>query len=184
MDTTASPTVVAAFAAVIASDATRPLVTFYDDATGERTELSGATLGNWVAKTANMLVDDLDAGPGQWASVLLPPHWQTAAVLLGCWTAGLAVTTRPEPADVSFVDAVTAAAGRPTAEGYVLGLHPFGLPLPSVPAGYVDYNAEVRAHGDHFRARVPVRPETPATPERTQAVLCSAAVERASALRI
>lgn len=173
-----------ALLAAASPDPARPLVTFYDDATGERTELSGATLGNWVAKTANMLVDDLDAGPGQWASVLLPPHWQTAAVLLGCWTAGLAVTTRPEPADVCFVDAATAAAGRPTGDGYVLGLHPFGLPLPSVPAGYVDYNAEVRAHGDHFRARVPVRPETPATPERTQAGLCSAAAERAVALGI
>ena len=34
---------------------TQPLVTFYDDATGERTELSGITVGNWVAKTGNLL---------------------------------------------------------------------------------------------------------------------------------
>ena len=45
------------FADAIATDPTRPLLTFYDDATGERTELSGATLANWVAKTANLLVD-------------------------------------------------------------------------------------------------------------------------------
>ena len=62
------------FQTLVAPDPTRPLLTFYDDATGERTELSGATLGNWVAKTANTLVDDLDLEPGQWAAVGLPPH--------------------------------------------------------------------------------------------------------------
>src|SRR5215813_5255739 len=102
------PTVVHAFAATVAQRPDQPLITFYDDATGERTELSGATLRNWVAKTANMLVDDLDLRPGQWAAVGLPPHWQTAAVLLGCWTIGLAVTTSPDPAEAAFV-----AAGRP-----------------------------------------------------------------------
>ena len=51
---------------------------------------------NWVAKTANMIVDDCGLGAGNRAAVGLPPHWQTAAVLLGCWTAGLAVD-RPAP---------------------------------------------------------------------------------------
>ena len=39
----------------------RPLVTFYDDATGERVELSVATYANWVAKTAGLAQDELDA---------------------------------------------------------------------------------------------------------------------------
>src|SRR5262245_25078722 len=102
MHTNVAPTVVDAFATVIATDATRPLVTYYDDASGERTELSGATLANWVAKTANLLVDGLGLGAradgrsassraGDVAAVFLPPHWQTAAVLLGCWSAGLSV---------------------------------------------------------------------------------------------
>src|SRR5262252_11197289 len=95
MDTNGSLTVVDALARVIATDATRPLLTYYDDATGERTELSGATLANWVAKTANLLVDGLGLGTGDVAAVALPPHWQTAAVLLGCWSAGLAVDLSP-----------------------------------------------------------------------------------------
>ena len=53
------------FAAAVATDPTRPLLTWYDDATGERTELSGATLANWVAKTANLLVDEVGAGAGR-----------------------------------------------------------------------------------------------------------------------
>src|SRR5215468_371295 len=70
-----------------ATDPAQPLITWYDDATGDRAELSGATLANWVAKTANLLVDGGGLGPGDRAAVLLPPHWQTAAVLLGCWSA-------------------------------------------------------------------------------------------------
>ncbi len=35
------------------ADSGRPLVTFYDDATGERVELSVTTYANWVAKAAS-----------------------------------------------------------------------------------------------------------------------------------
>src|SRR6266545_3289259 len=95
-------TVAGALAAAVAVDPTRPLLTYYDDATGERTELSGATLDNWAAKTANLLVDGCGLTAGDRAAVLLPPHWQSAAVLLGCWSAGLVVeyAHRP-PADVA-----------------------------------------------------------------------------------
>src|SRR5690242_5266568 len=129
----------------VAADPHRPLVTFYDDASGERTELSGATLANWVAKTANLVVDGLAAGPGDVALVRLPPHWQTAAVLLGCWSAGLTVRTEEDtPAAVAFL-AVDQVADRPQVdEAFVLGLHPLGLPLREVPDGFQDYNAEVR----------------------------------------
>src|SRR5690606_33707705 len=47
----------------LAADPGRPLVTFYDDATGERVELSVATFAYWVAKTANLLQDELSAEP-------------------------------------------------------------------------------------------------------------------------
>ena len=40
-------------AELLRADAGRPLVTFYDDATGERVELSVATYANWVAKTSS-----------------------------------------------------------------------------------------------------------------------------------
>src|SRR5215475_3146513 len=183
------------FTAMIQRDPARPVLTFYDDATGERTELSGATLDNWVAKTANLLVDDLDLGPGQWAAIGLPPHWQTAAVYLACWTIGLAVTTAPDPAEVAFVAANGARPpvgdDWPAIERYVLGLHPLGLRLPSVPEGYLDYSSEVRTHGDHFAPRQQITPATPAlrwtdanaaTHERTQAEVCTDAVERATRL--
>jgi uncharacterized protein (TIGR03089 family) len=71
------------------TDPARPLVTFYDDATGERIELSVKTFANWVAKTANMLVDGLGTEPGERVAIAAPAHWQTAVWLFSCWSAGL-----------------------------------------------------------------------------------------------
>ncbi|WFE33819.1 TIGR03089 family protein [Micromonospora sp. WMMD975] len=140
------------FADAIATDPTRPLLTWYDDATGERTELSGATLANWVAKTANLLVDEAGCAPGDPAGVLLPPHWQTAAVLLGCWSAKLTMIDTPGPVEVLFtaVDRVDEASRWPAGERYALALDPFALPMRQVPAGCTDFVAAVRGHGDHF----------------------------------
>ena len=58
-----------------ARDAGRPLVTFYDDATGERTELSVTTYANWVAKVASLLVEELELEHGDRVLVDLPAHW-------------------------------------------------------------------------------------------------------------
>jgi uncharacterized protein (TIGR03089 family) len=179
----------AVFHAAVASDPTRPLLTFYDDATGERTELSGTTLENWVAKTANLLVDGCGLGPGDLAGVALPPHWQTAAVLLGAWSAGLAVdladpaqVRSPGPAEVGFVAAVRLDEAPDAPDRFVLGLAPMALPLREVPTGFVDYVTEVRGHGDHFRPYAPIRDSDPATGDgATHGDLCAVAREWAAA---
>jgi acyl-CoA synthetase (AMP-forming)/AMP-acid ligase II len=79
-------------------DASRPLVTWYDDATGERVELSVATAANWAAKTANLLSDeDIEAVQLEPAS-----HWLAAVVALGAWAGGVAVVDvdgEPLPGD-------------------------------------------------------------------------------------
>lgn len=60
-------------------------MTWYDDATGERIELSVTTAANWAAKTANLLAED------DVTSVRLDPpaHWLTVVATLGAWVAGL-----------------------------------------------------------------------------------------------
>ena len=58
----------------LTADPARPFVTFYDDTTGERTELSVRTFDNWVAKTANLLQDELSASLGSTLAVALPTH--------------------------------------------------------------------------------------------------------------
>ncbi|GAA2514800.1 TIGR03089 family protein [Pilimelia columellifera] len=173
------------FDEAIAADPTRPILTWYDDATGERVELSGATLDNWRAKTANLLVDECGLGDGDTALVLLPPHWQSAAVLLGCLAAGLRITdTAPE---VVFATPERAGEADPqAADRYVVGLAPMGMPLANPPDGFTDYITAVRGHGDRFAAAVPAKPTDVAweTNDRilTHAELRAAARNRAAEL--
>jgi len=69
----------------------KPFLTWYDDARGQRVELSFKTFDNWVNKVANLLVDELDAGPGDRVAAVLAGRWQTAVVLAACWRAGAGV---------------------------------------------------------------------------------------------
>ena len=123
---------------LMAANPAGPRITYYDDATGERIELSTATLANWAAKTANLLRDELGAGPGSRVAVLLPAHWQTAAVLFGVWWIGSEVVLAGEPADIALctadrLDEADAAVGM--GEIAVLSLDPFGKPVPDLPVG-------------------------------------------------
>jgi uncharacterized protein (TIGR03089 family) len=72
-------------------DGARPLVTFYDDDTGERTELSVTTYANWVAKVSSLLDDELEVEHGSRLLVDLPAHWLGTVVLGAAWTCGYQV---------------------------------------------------------------------------------------------
>jgi acyl-coenzyme A synthetase/AMP-(fatty) acid ligase len=78
-------------------DGARPLLTWYDDATGARVELSVATAANWAAKIANHLVDEVEVEPGDVVAVEPVLHWITAVVMLGTWTAGGQVAMTGSP---------------------------------------------------------------------------------------
>lgn len=136
---------------ILERDPAGPRVTWYDDATGARIELSGLTLANWAAKTANLLRDEFALSPGARVAVLLPAHWQTAAVLLGCWWAGTEVVLTPDPdADFALVtpDRLDDADG--VDEVAVLSLDAMGSPVRDLPVGVTDFASAVRVHGDQF----------------------------------
>jgi uncharacterized protein (TIGR03089 family) len=143
---------------LMASDPAGPRITYYDDASGERIELSTATLVNWAAKTGNLLRDEMGAGPSSRVAVLLPAHWQTAAVLFGIWWIGAEVVTAGE-ADVALCTADRLAEADDAVgvgEIAVLSLDPFGKPVPDLPVGLTDYATAVRVHGDQiFPERAP-----------------------------
>lgn len=146
----------------LAAEPSRPLVTFYDDATGERVELSVKTFDNWVAKTANLLVDGIGADTGARVALALPVHWQTAVWLYACWAAGMVAVPVDDgeiPEDVDVVaagpgrlEAALAATKATAAEVVGLSLHALGAPLAECPPYVTDYAVEVRGHGDHFAA--------------------------------
>lgn len=149
----------------LATDPSRPLVTFYDDVTGERVELSVTTFANWVAKTANLLQGDLAAEPGDRLALLLPPHWQTAVWLLACSSAGVVADLGGDAAGADLVvsgpDTLDAARACP-GERVALALRPLGGRFPQPPEGFLDYAVEVPGQGDRFAPFAPVGPDDPA----------------------
>jgi uncharacterized protein (TIGR03089 family) len=152
---------------MLRADPVGPRITYYDDATGERIELSAVTLANWAAKTGNLLRDELGAGPASRIAILLPAHWQTAAVLFGVWWIGAEALLGDSAADLALCtadrldEADACVAGGEVA---VLSLDPFGRPAPDLPIGVTDYATAVRVHGDQI---VPERRPGPALAGRS-----------------
>lgn len=157
--------------AMVSADPGRPRITVYDDTDsptrGERIELSARVLANWVAKAANLLRDDLDAGPGSVVLLDLPPHWRTLYWALATWSVGACVdvparrttadagrdpstsaATRAAP-DVVVTDDVDVAAGADEAVLVTLAALARSAGSP-VPAGVVDEARELATHGDVF----------------------------------
>jgi uncharacterized protein (TIGR03089 family) len=159
----------AAFAAALAADPGRPLITYYDAATGERVELSARSLGNWIAKTHHLLSAELGLGPGDLAYQALPAHWMSAVALLGAFSAGLSITEEAGGAGAAGVAFVTAATAAATLAGgaeeiYGLSLAPLGRPFdPSPPSGCEDFVLAVRPMPDAWSSvRPPAGGDDPA----------------------
>jgi uncharacterized protein (TIGR03089 family) len=140
-----------------APDPSQPLITFYDMSTGERVELSTITTANWVAKTSNFLVDELEAGPGTRIRLGLPSHWLTMVWILSAWNVGVAVVDSAADIGVSGPELEADETHRLAAS-----LRPLGGRFATPPAGFLDLGAEVPGHGDRFVALDPPQPSTPA----------------------
>ena len=143
-------------------DGSRPLVTFYDDASGERVELSVVTFANWVAKTSGVIQDELGLERRDTVLVDLPTHWLAPVWLGACWSTGLVVTTDPA-ADAALTvcgpDRVEqhAASGRPVV---ALSLLPMGRRFTEpLPDGVVDFGVVVWGQPDAFAAYDPPEPD-------------------------
>ncbi|TIC84233.1 TIGR03089 family protein [Nocardioides sp. GY 10127] len=168
----------------------RPLVTFYDEDSGERTELSVTTYANWVAKTASLLAEEHDLEAGDTLVVDLPTHWLAPVVLGAAWTIGLRVVLAggegPDAAadvepDAVVCGAPTLGAWSPLADRVPVlasALLPLGVRFrEQVPAGVVDLGVAVWSQPDAF---TPWQPPTDADdavvdPPLTQGELWGAA---------
>lgn len=160
---------------LVATDPGRPRVTWYGP-DHERVELSAKTLQNWVSKTANLLADELDAGPGTRLGLALPAHWRTVVWMLAGWSVGAHVIAFP-PAAPPIAPASTPASAPASAPALgeervdvLVTDHPSSPPagviestlvvvalpalatrfLGDVPTGAVDAAAEVRLQPDVF----------------------------------
>ncbi len=160
-------------------DGARPFITFYDDDTGERTELSVTTFNNWVAKTSNYLRDDLDVRRGSRVAIVLPLHWLTAVALGACWSLGALPVMNPQdsaqpdvaligPVSLSLEDHPLPVANEIAAVSLAPMAASFARVGVSLPDDVRDFNDEVRLHGDHFQAVDAVTSDLPALRIRDQ----------------
>ncbi|WP_372593295.1 TIGR03089 family protein [Actinotalea sp.] len=143
-------------------DPGRPRVTWYD--ADERVELSGHVLDNWVSKTTNLLVEELDLGPGRTAVVDLPGHWRAVVWWLAVLRTGARLSTTsaadPHPDVVITAD----ASSWPTAPELVV------VTLPALarradgplPPGAIDAAAAVMTYGDALGPVVAPPSDSPA----------------------
>jgi uncharacterized protein (TIGR03089 family) len=142
-----------------------PFLTFYDDRSGERTELSYATFDNWVAKTANLLCEEFDAGSATRVAMALGTHWTTVVVAFAAWRIGACIA--PIPIDQSGVPARLHELLRSVRPDVVVASEdvadelPHGPPVVAVGGGFggrltvdvpgaLPYAEQVLAFGDDF----------------------------------
>ena len=154
--------------ALRSGQSTSPRLTWYGP-DSERVELSGRVLDNWVAKTSNLLQDELDAEPGTRLRLDLPAHWKSLILALAAWQLGMEVVF--DDADAELL--ATGDPGRGAAQGAFDAVLAVALPALAMrwqgelPTGVVDYAAEVRSHGDVFMPHV--------DPERSRRAVLGAA---------
>ncbi|MFC4784147.1 TIGR03089 family protein [Nocardioides sp. MAHUQ-72] len=159
---------------LLRADPGRPLVTWYDHATGERVELSVTTYANWVAKAASLLAEEHDLERGQGLHLDLPSHWLGPVFLGAAWTVGLVVTTPDQAGAVVCGPDGLATWGPRAADLPVLAcsLLPMGVRFAEpLPPGVHDVGVEVWSQPDAFTPWDPPGPEDPALPGVSQAEL-------------
>ena len=147
-------------------DAAQPFVTYYDGATGERTELSATSLRNWQSKTANYLRDGLAIDEGETVSLHLPPHWVVPIWVAATQLVGaqlrVAEVGEEQTVDLAVIgpDDVT---NLPPANAYVAcSLLPLAQPFADrLPVECEDYFDEVRQYGDFFSGSGAAAPNNP-----------------------
>ncbi|PPK97776.1 uncharacterized protein (TIGR03089 family) [Kineococcus xinjiangensis] len=153
---------------MVTDDPTRPRLTFYGPRwaeDGERIELSARVLDTWVSKTANLLVEEFDAGPGTTVGLDLPAHWRSAVWQLAAWSVGAGVAVAPaDAADVDLlVTSEAAAAEEAGGDAVAVALAPLATSFPGgAPAGALDYARVITGYGDVFRPLEEPAPDAPA----------------------
>ena len=164
-------------------DGPRPLVTFLRADTGERMELSAASLANAVAKTAGLLRDDLDAQPGDMIAMHLPLHWQSAVWWGACAATSTVCAPTARTAGIGITTAAELASVDGCAEQVVVSLAPFGLPDGAeLPAAITQAAIAARAHPDVFTPWAPPTADEALLDCGTEMLTNAQCLERASAL--
>jgi uncharacterized protein (TIGR03089 family) len=154
-------------AELLRSDPARPRVTFYEDTAGptqgERIELSGKVLANWISKAGNALQDEYDLGPGSVVRLCLPPHWRALYWAFAVWSIGGTVNLAGDPTPNLLIWDDPDQAGtleQATVDVVLVTLGALARVHPGqVPAGVMDEARELASYGDQFVATADPAPD-------------------------
>lgn len=126
-----------------------PYLVFYDDVSGERTELSYATFFNWTSKAANLLSEEFALRRGGTVALGVTTHWTGAVVAAAAWAVGAVLSfTADAGADVLVVHEDEAAASAQHAGLLVVGAGMGGRLTTDAPG--LGFGDEVLAFGDDY----------------------------------
>lgn len=130
-------------------DPSSPLVTYYDESSGERIELSATSFANWVNKTANLIRDEMGLAEGEAIFLDLPLHWQSLVWVQAAWELGITIVTTPSASLI--VTSQANVHNFKDVELMVLSLRPLGLPCNTeLPPQAMDYARVVPGNPDYF----------------------------------
>lgn len=135
-----------------------PRLTWYGP-DGERIELSGKVLDNWVAKSANFLTEEFDVAVGSLIVLQLPAHWKSLCIALAGLACGSTVRFTEE-SDPHSAASVWFAAEEATVRAAAQHLDTVAVALPALAMAWPtelpdevevrDYAADVRMFADAF----------------------------------
>ena len=138
----------------------RPFVTWIDERTGERIELSLTTYANWIFK-ASSLLEEYGLERGMRMRIELPPHWLGTIFVGAALNVGLTLTDGPADVVVIGPDEVAAVPGAVT---FACALLPLGVRFrEGVPDGVHDVGEEIWGQPDAYMPWDPPQPDDPAT---------------------
>lgn len=134
-----------------------PLLTWYHDRA--RVELSGRTVGSWLAKTVHLMAEEgIGAGDLVYLPVLAdrPLHWVSCCWLLACWWSGARPSVRPEDAATAAVavSGPDASGTDPAVPLVQCSLEPLAGPCRQAVPGAIDFT-EALAMPDEMPAPTP-----------------------------
>ncbi|WP_300342236.1 TIGR03089 family protein [Nesterenkonia sp.] len=107
-----------------------PAVIWYSG-DGDRVELSGRVLANWVTKLIGLFDQESELSQGDAAVVDMPAHWKACAVSLALGAVGVEVTAAPADAGAALV-----VSDRP--DEWLAGRLPAGAELAALSTGMLD----------------------------------------------
>lgn len=135
----------------------KPAITWYDQQ--GRLELSGAVLRNWIIKSTNMAVTELELQSDQVALLDLPLHWRTLIWTAAIWHTGAGVEfsafpddARPPAPEVIISAAPTQHTALPATTllaAQSMGALDRAFPH-ELPPGALDATAQVRGFADQY----------------------------------